>query len=457
MYYYVAKNGNDNNPGTETSPFLTIQKAANVAVAGCTIYVKAGTYNEKVTIQKSGSEEKWITFSAAPGTIIDGANISNPIDWDGLIVIKNSKFIKVSGFKVQNSTKSGIVVIGSANGGMKWSHITLENNHTYKTNSSGIQAYGGGDNLIVDGNDIERAANGGADYWSQECLSVAYDIDIVEVMNNTVHDGTMNGYRGGGEGIDLKDGISNALVHHNHVFNIVSVGIYIDAYARHNYNIQVYNNIVHDINRNWGQGLTAGCEHGGILENISFYNNIVYHCNYNGFYSELAYNSSTIRNINVVNNVFFNNGVTSQYLLAGGIYIKPIYGGMSNIRVANNIVSDNYSFQIAIGNWNTIPGLVVENNLIYPFRNNTNGQCVETKGINYIEASPLFVDASNADFHLKSGSPAINSGSSIDAPNFDFDGNHRPIGRGYDIGAYEYGSSTCPALTCNFTIGGGAQ
>jgi len=452
--YYVAKTGNDTNPGTELHPFLTIQTAANISQAGDTVFVKAGIYNEKVTIKNSGSVGNWINFSAAPGTskdtvIIDGTNISNPIDWDGLIVIKNSKFIKVYGFRVQNSTKSGIVVIGSANGGIKWSHITLENNHTYNTYNAGIQAYGGGDNLIVDGNEIEGAANGGTGYFSQECLSIAYNIDIVEVKNNTVHDCTMNGYGGGGEGIDLKDGVSNGLVHHNHVFNVVSVGIYIDAFSRHNYNIQVYNNIVHDINRKWGIGLAAGCEHGGVLENVSFYNNIVYHCDLSGAYSELAYDGSTIRNINFINNVFFNNGV-SHYYLAGGIYLKPIYVGMSNIRIANNIVNDNYAFEIAVGSWNTIPGLVVENNLIYPFRNNTNGQCVETKGINYVEASPLFVNDASADFHLLFGSPAINAGSSIDAPGIDFDGNPRPIGEGYDIGAYEYIS--CLPPQCDFTI-----
>lgn len=44
--YYVAKNGNDSNPGTESQPWRTIQKAAETLVAGDTVYIKAGTYNE---------------------------------------------------------------------------------------------------------------------------------------------------------------------------------------------------------------------------------------------------------------------------------------------------------------------------------------------------------------------------------------------------------------------------
>ncbi|MFH1319389.1 MAG: carbohydrate-binding protein, partial [Bacteroidota bacterium] len=76
--YYVATNGNDANPGTEASPWRTIQKAANTLTAGKTVYVKSGTYNEQVTVKNSGSAGKYITFSAYPGNTvtIDGAGIN---------------------------------------------------------------------------------------------------------------------------------------------------------------------------------------------------------------------------------------------------------------------------------------------------------------------------------------------------------------------------------------------
>lgn len=45
---------------------------------------------------------------------------------------------------------------------------------------------------------------------------------------------------------------------------------------------------------------------------------------------------------------------------------------------------------------------------------------------------------SNSDFHLQINSPAIDSASSIYSVSTDFDGNIRPVGNGYDIGAYEY-------------------
>ena len=60
--YVVAKNGNDNAIGDETHPFNTIQNAINHAQAGDTIYVKAGTYYEKLEFKHSGQKNLPIIF-----------------------------------------------------------------------------------------------------------------------------------------------------------------------------------------------------------------------------------------------------------------------------------------------------------------------------------------------------------------------------------------------------------
>lgn len=46
--YHVAKSGSDYALGTKQNPFLTINKAASVAVAGDTIIVHEGVYREWV-------------------------------------------------------------------------------------------------------------------------------------------------------------------------------------------------------------------------------------------------------------------------------------------------------------------------------------------------------------------------------------------------------------------------
>jgi hypothetical protein len=54
----------------------------------------------------------------------------------------------------------------------------------------------------------------------------------------------------------------------------------------------------------------------------------------------------------------------------------------------------------------------------------------------------LFVNAAAGDYHLKTGSPAINQGTPLGDVTDDLAGNPRPMGAGHDIGAYEYLENT---------------
>ncbi|MDD4991440.1 MAG: T9SS type A sorting domain-containing protein [Paludibacter sp.] len=75
---YVATSGNDSNPGTESSPYLNIQKAVDEASPGDVIYLRGGTYmlTKRVKIEKAGTADKRICLWAYPGekVIIDGTN-----------------------------------------------------------------------------------------------------------------------------------------------------------------------------------------------------------------------------------------------------------------------------------------------------------------------------------------------------------------------------------------------
>ena len=56
----------DTNPGTEEQPFKTVQRAADTARPGDTIYVMAGKYDERVKVKAGGTEGKPVAFVAMP-------------------------------------------------------------------------------------------------------------------------------------------------------------------------------------------------------------------------------------------------------------------------------------------------------------------------------------------------------------------------------------------------------
>lgn len=74
--YYVAATGDDSNSGTISSPWRTIQKAADTMVKGDTCMIREGTYHETVIPKNSGAEEAPVKFQAYPGekVIISGAD-----------------------------------------------------------------------------------------------------------------------------------------------------------------------------------------------------------------------------------------------------------------------------------------------------------------------------------------------------------------------------------------------
>ena len=64
---YVATTGSDSNPGTQASPFATLQHAANVATADYTVIVSPGTYtsSSQITMSTNGTSGSPITFASS--------------------------------------------------------------------------------------------------------------------------------------------------------------------------------------------------------------------------------------------------------------------------------------------------------------------------------------------------------------------------------------------------------
>ncbi|WP_127502821.1 carbohydrate-binding protein [Actinoplanes solisilvae] len=74
--YNVSPTGSDSATGTATAPFRTIQKCADVMVAGDTCRIAAGVYRERVAPRRDGTAHARITYAAAPGAqvVIDGTD-----------------------------------------------------------------------------------------------------------------------------------------------------------------------------------------------------------------------------------------------------------------------------------------------------------------------------------------------------------------------------------------------
>ena len=395
--YYVAKNGSDTNPGSSSQPWLTIGKAAKTMVSGDTVYVKAGTYNERVVPSNSGTSSAWITYKANPGdtVVISGSGISTGST--ALLYINGKSYLEFDGFQILHSDYVGVQIWGASK------YINLKNLTVNDTQRSGINtSYDGSasqyiTNILISGCNVSNTNYSGQ--W--EAISFNKTSNF-EIANSVVHDtqgqSSSIGFRK--EGIDLKVGSTNGSVHGNTVYN-ARQGIYIDSDGTVS-NVSVYNNLVHNIDY---FGIYFESESGnGVLSGASVYNNIVYSC---------------------PRGIVCGGGVSS-----------------TNISIVNNTTYQNsgneLSFTASAG---TYKSCIVRNNIFYGSGVSIPSGAGVTQDHNLTGVNPLFVSAPS-NFALQSSSPAINAGSATGAPSTDYKGASRPQGSGYDIGAYEYVSST---------------
>lgn len=406
---------NDSNAGSESSPWKTIQKATRTAQAGDTVWVKKGTYKGEVRIESSGlpaaakdQADRLIVFSAYPGdegaVVLDGSRI----------LLHEASYVKVSGFRVQNTNSEGIAVRGICD------KVYISDNHTYDTFGSGISVWGvdwGQDpndygydiihDIVIENNKVEKACNGG---WN-ECITLANGVNGFQIKNNEVFNGgdPVNG----GEGIDVKEGCYNGSITGNVIHGLTRRGIYLDGGGHQPWDTPPVHNIHIAYNRVYsnpnGQGMAIMTEGSADVHDIFIYNNLFYD--------------------NFEDGIMFYDHPNGE----GDIY---------DITVVNNTCYDNKRFGILL-NFADATNMIFRNNLCYKNGNRNlyfqNGQYEESHNMTQ---NPLFVDAADGDFHLMPDSPAIDAGSSQNAATDDFEGNSRPCGAAYDIGAYEFGCGT---------------
>jgi parallel beta-helix repeat protein len=436
--YYVAVTGNDTNPGTQQLPFATIGKGAAIAVAGDVVIIKSGVYKPATRIQpaNSGTANAPITFMAEVKNeaIIDGSNAASPTATDrlGLFAIMGTttttqNWIVVDGLRLINSTFAGFFARYSSN-------ITFKNCSTLNTGASGIVAANSSD-ITVRGNTVQKACQfPSVSVGTNECITMA-SVNRFEVAYNTISD-RLTDVSNGGEGIDAKNECKDGSIHHNTVFDLVRLGIYIDAYQRNLSNIDVYANRVSKC----GAGIGVAIEEGGTLTGVKIHDNIVYDIPRVGIQVRGYLVNGPMKDVSVYQNTVVRCGMQVGITYENcGILIDADHPDNSNMVVRNNTVAECF-IQIKT---KTLAFLTVDNNLLFGTSSTpkpTNPTVLYgNPGTNAFLSDPLFENSAKADFRLKLGSPAIDkaTGSPLSTADF-YDFARSAKG---DLGAIEYQSA----------------
>src|SRR5260370_3962258 len=103
--FYVSTSGDDANPGTIERPFRTIQRAADTAKPGSTVYVRGGTYCQRLTVKVSGdAQQGFITFRSQPGeqAVLDGGCLTPPRGDTNIIEMRDMPSVRNEGLEICN-------------------------------------------------------------------------------------------------------------------------------------------------------------------------------------------------------------------------------------------------------------------------------------------------------------------------------------------------------------------
>jgi hypothetical protein len=393
-YYVDSVNGSDSNSGTSsTSAWKSLSAVQNhIFSAGDTInFARGSSWTGNLTVKNSGAAGNPITLKAygtgaAPVVSYPNVQYGHSIDINGSYVI-------VEDFLARDGNEAGISINSGAN------NVIVQNNE--------ITAVGGGV-LVKGGNAL--------------------------VTHNYVHDLTM---------------IVNTQSPNNDDYG--AEGIFLSASS----NTEVsYNKFVNCVAPSYDYGLDGGTiEFWGNVSGANVHHN--YSKNANGF---MEIGGGAAQNITVAYNISDRDTTDFAMVHLSGGFASTV----SNFKVDNNtIVRSDGGYRILDFGGATPPSsFYFRNNIVYGntsvasasgFTHNNNdfylsggaGLGSMSLGSGEKQADPKFVNASGGDYHLTSGSPAINAGANLGYAT-DYDGKAVPSTP--DAGVYEYGSSS-PAPT----------
>ncbi len=392
VYYVDSVKGSDKSNGRD--PSKAWQSLAFVSShsfkPGDTICFRRGAeWRGELVIKDSGSESSPVVFTAY------GKGL-NPI-------IKNPGVNRATGIKVDAD----------------W--VVIENFMVRDSHFSGINIAKGADHNIIRKNEITTSGIGISINGNHNLVTGNYAHDLIMVVNN---EGGDDDY--GAVGIWLY--ASNNEVSYNRMLNCKAPS---SDYGFDGGVVEFYGDVDSCyIHHNLGEDCVGSFEVGG--QGVTLSHNLISY------------------------NIYINNGGSGGYHVGGKFGVR-----FEDMRIENNVFIDTLKGDYSIGFWNGIPdagafsyqnnifyipnyqrvsnspGFIHKNNLYYLGGKNEIGF---EPGPGDRIGDPLFRDLNKKDFHLKTGSPAIDSGINL-GYTIDFEGHKVPIGSAPDIGAYEFDRS----------------
>jgi hypothetical protein len=476
---YVAPGG---NCGGETPCFATVQEAVDAASPGDEIRVATDTYTD-IHYRAGITQVVYITKTV---TVRGGYTIAdwdtpdpdaNPttLDAQGLgrvLVISGTIAPTVEGLRITGGDATGLggePYYGCDAGGGVYVYeasAIIKNCVVYSNTATTMNCgYGGGlylawSDALLESNTVvsNTASSGEAGYGGGICL----DYSPATLRYNTVMSNTAGTHRGMNYGGGLYLEYSDATLTHNSIIsNVASTvttawayggGLYLyqsDALLASNV---VQGNIASTGIDGFGGGIclgfgavtlegntvvsntasTAGFGYGGGMDVIgggpvTFINNVVAdnHADIEGSGLRFRGSSSYPTSSHLLHNTIADNRSSGQ-----GVYV----GEYTTLAFTNTIIAGHHSVGITVTTGSTA---TLEATLWYDNGSDTGGGGSISTGTVNVYGDPAFVNPSVWDYHLTSGSAAIDAG--VDAGvTADIDGDPRPIGPKPDIGADEF-------------------
>jgi hypothetical protein len=462
----VALDGNDAAAGSSDAPWATLQKAADTATAGSTVYVRGGTYPQRVDIHVSGEPGKPITFAPAPGekAVLDGSSLEVPAGQSPMIGIDSQHYVTIQGFEitgygsdVSGHVPMGILVTGAAD------HIRLDGNYVHDVGTTfdgrnggdahGIGVFGTTSDHPIDGVEIVNNELANLTLGSSEALVVNGNVTGFLIEGNRVHD-TNNigidviGFEGTAPDPTV-DQARDGILRGNEVWRVDSYGnpaygysrsadgIYVDGGR----DVLIEGNVVHEINI----GIELASEHAGrSTRNITARNNLVYNATAIGIaIGGYDRRRGSTEDCSIVNNTVVNTD---------GVELLVQFDTRSNL-IANNVIVAGRKHDFVENAYVENVGNVLDHNLYSSVDGSSRGTW-QWKDEQYGDfdawsaqsgndrrsmfADPRFTDASSGDYSLAPDSPGVDAGAFIAAAGTtDLTGQPRAQAGGIDLGAFE--------------------